>query len=88
MRVYLACGVTDMRRGIDGLSTLVETGIKEAPGSGAGRFARISVSAVPADRPQDLSRDGRPPSRVLGAFSSRREDRVSWSGVAGFHSHR
>ncbi len=25
VRVYLACGVTDMRRGIDGLSTLAET---------------------------------------------------------------
>jgi hypothetical protein len=24
VRVYLACGVTDMRRGIDGLSTLAE----------------------------------------------------------------
>ncbi|EJC80707.1 transposase [Rhizobium leguminosarum bv. trifolii WSM2297] len=35
VRVYLACGVTDMRRGIDGLSALVETVIKEAPGSGA-----------------------------------------------------
>lgn len=35
VRVYLACGVTDMRRGIDGLSALVEGVIKEAPGSGA-----------------------------------------------------
>ncbi|MQY48160.1 IS66 family insertion sequence element accessory protein TnpB [Rhizobiales bacterium RZME27] len=35
VRVYLACGVTDMRRGIDGLSALVETVVKEAPGSGA-----------------------------------------------------
>lgn len=35
IRVYLACGVTDMRRGIDGLSALVESIIKEAPGSGA-----------------------------------------------------
>ncbi|MDX0378440.1 hypothetical protein GOC56_32275 [Sinorhizobium meliloti] len=35
VRVFLACGVTDMRRGIDGLSALVETVIKEAPGSGA-----------------------------------------------------
>ncbi|MDX0698500.1 hypothetical protein GOD53_31750 [Sinorhizobium medicae] len=34
VRVFLACGVTDMRRGIDGLSALVETVIKEAPGSG------------------------------------------------------
>ena len=35
VRVYLACGSTDMRRGIDGLSTLVEAAIQEAPGSGA-----------------------------------------------------
>ena len=35
VRVFLACGVTDMRRGIDGLSALVETVVKEAPGSGA-----------------------------------------------------
>ncbi|ULR42420.1 IS66 family insertion sequence element accessory protein TnpB [Rhizobium sp. K102] len=35
VRVYLACGVTDMRRGIDGLSALVETVVREAPGSGA-----------------------------------------------------
>lgn len=35
IRVYLACGVTDMLRGIDGLSALVEAVIKEAPGSGA-----------------------------------------------------
>ncbi|WP_431324655.1 IS66 family insertion sequence element accessory protein TnpB [Rhizobium sp. YTU87027] len=34
VRVYLACGVTDMRRGIDGLSALVETVVKEAPGFG------------------------------------------------------
>lgn len=35
VRVYLACWVTDMRRGIDGFSALVESFIKEAPGSGA-----------------------------------------------------
>lgn len=35
VQVYLACGVTDMRRGIDGLSTLVEGVIRQAPGSGA-----------------------------------------------------
>lgn len=34
VRVYLACGA-DMRRGIAGLSALVEAVIKEAPGSGA-----------------------------------------------------
>ncbi|MGO6719133.1 IS66 family insertion sequence element accessory protein TnpB [Rhizobium ruizarguesonis] len=35
VRVYLACGVPDRRRGIDGLSAMVEAVIKEAPGSGA-----------------------------------------------------
>lgn len=35
VQVYLACGVTDMRRGIDGLSALVEGVIRQAPGSGA-----------------------------------------------------
>ena len=35
VRVWLAVGRTDMRRGIDGLSALVETVVKEAPGSGA-----------------------------------------------------
>jgi hypothetical protein len=35
VRVYLACGVADMRRGIDGLSALVEAVLKEASGSGA-----------------------------------------------------
>ncbi|WP_077107094.1 IS66 family insertion sequence element accessory protein TnpB [Agrobacterium sp. DSM 25558] len=35
VQVYLACGVTDMRRGIDGLSTLVEGVIRQVPGSGA-----------------------------------------------------
>ena len=44
VRVYLACGVTDMRRGIDGLSTLVETVLKEAPGSGE---SSASVESAP-----------------------------------------
>ncbi len=35
VRVYLACGVTDMRKGIDGLATLAETVIQQDPGSGA-----------------------------------------------------
>jgi len=46
VRVYLACGATDMRRGIDGLSTLVEGVIKEAPGSGA----LFGFRGRPADR--------------------------------------
>lgn len=49
VRVFLACGVTDMRRGIDGLSALVETVIKEAPGlaqsSASAENARIGLSS-------------------------------------------
>lgn len=58
VRDYLACGVTDMRRGIDGLSTLVETVIKEAPGSGA-----IFGFRGKARRPDQASMVGLP--RVL-----------------------
>jgi transposase len=34
-RVYLACGVTDMRKGIDGLAALVQSGLRQKPTSGA-----------------------------------------------------
>ena len=34
VRVYLACGVTDMRKGIDGLIGLAETVIRQTPTSG------------------------------------------------------
>ncbi|WP_376745807.1 IS66 family insertion sequence element accessory protein TnpB [Sinorhizobium psoraleae] len=48
VRVYLACGVTDMRRRIDGLSALAESVIKEAPGqapsSDSAASARIGSS--------------------------------------------
>lgn len=51
VRVYLACGVTDMRRGIDGLSAMVEAVIKEAPGSGAifgfrGKHSRARILSL------------------------------------------
>ncbi|WP_349963326.1 IS66 family insertion sequence element accessory protein TnpB [Rhizobium sp. ZPR3] len=49
VRVYLACGVTDMRRGIDGLSALVETVVKEAPGSGA-IFGTVSGARLSGNR--------------------------------------
>jgi len=35
VRVYLACGVTDMRKGIDGLAALVQSGLRQKPTSGA-----------------------------------------------------
>jgi len=35
VRVYLACGVTDMRKGIEGLITLAETVIRQTPTTGS-----------------------------------------------------
>ena len=35
VRVYQACGVTDMRKGIDGLAALVQSGLRQKPTSGA-----------------------------------------------------
>lgn len=35
VRVYLACGVTDMRKGIDGLAALVQEGLRQRPTSGS-----------------------------------------------------
>ncbi|TDG16557.1 IS66 family insertion sequence element accessory protein TnpB, partial [Paracraurococcus ruber] len=34
-RVFLACGVTDMRKGFDGLAALVQTVLAQDPYSGA-----------------------------------------------------
>ena len=35
VRIYLACGVTDMRRGFDGLSVMAQDVLKQDPFSGA-----------------------------------------------------
>jgi len=35
VRVYLACGVTDMRKGFDGLAALVQTALSLDPYGGA-----------------------------------------------------
>ena len=35
VRVYLACGVTDMRKGIAGLSTMAQDVLRQKPASGA-----------------------------------------------------
>ena len=35
VRVYLACGVTDMRKGMDGLAMLVQQGLAADPFDGA-----------------------------------------------------
>jgi transposase len=39
-RIWLAAGITDMRRGMDGLASLVQTALQEDP------FAVISSSSV------------------------------------------
>jgi len=35
VRVYLACGVTDMRKGIAGLSTIAQDVLRQRPSNGA-----------------------------------------------------
>ena len=35
VRIYLACGITDMRRGFDGLSIMAQDVLKQDPFSGA-----------------------------------------------------
>ncbi len=35
VRVYLACGVTDMRKGIEGLAALAQDVLRQKPTSGA-----------------------------------------------------
>ena len=35
VRVYLACGVTDMRKGIEGLAALAQDHLRQKPTSGA-----------------------------------------------------
>jgi len=35
LRIYLACGVTDMRKGMSGLAMLVQQGLAENPFSSA-----------------------------------------------------
>lgn len=35
VRVYLACGVTDMRKGINGLAALIQSALRQKPASGA-----------------------------------------------------
>ncbi|WP_436284627.1 IS66 family insertion sequence element accessory protein TnpB [Rhizobium sp. LjRoot258] len=80
VRVYLACGVTDMRHGIDGLSTLAETVIKEAPGSGAifgfrgkrGRLPKFYIRFSFFDDRLSLAPDVREQGAGL-AFQSRQE---------------
>ena len=46
VRVYLACGVTDMRKSISGLAALVQVGLRQEPAGGAvsrSAAARVTV---------------------------------------------
>jgi transposase len=45
VRVYVACGVTDMRKGFDGLAALVQTALALDPYSGA-LFCSADVAAI------------------------------------------
>ena len=42
VHIYLACGVTDMRKGFDSLSLLAQEVLKQNPYSGATRFPAIA----------------------------------------------
>ena len=53
-RVYLACGVTDMRKGIGGLAALAESGLRQKPASGA----VFAFRGRRGDRIKLLLRDG------------------------------
>ncbi|MBF5089161.1 transposase [Novosphingobium sp. NBM11] len=78
VRVYLACGVTDMRKGISGLAMLAQTVLRQKPASGAvfafrgrrGKLPTFSIRFAPRD-------DRLPVASVLrndaagGAFPSR-----------------
>jgi transposase len=49
VRVYLACGVTDMRKGMVGLAMLVQQGLAEDP------FSDWTAKTSTADRALPLS---------------------------------
>ena len=60
VRVYLACGTTDMRKGIAGLSALAQDVLRQKPASGA-VFAFRGRRGDRLERlPTDLSRLGIP----------------------------
>ncbi len=46
VRVYLACGVTDMRKGIAGLAALTQDVLREKPASGADTGAETLARAM------------------------------------------
>ena len=45
VRVYLACGVTDMRKGIAGLAALAQDVLRQKPSSGAERVNNFETVA-------------------------------------------
>jgi hypothetical protein len=44
VRVYLACGVTDMRKGIAGLSTIAQDVLRQKPALQGARAGALSVA--------------------------------------------
>ena len=80
LRVYLACGVTDMRKGMVGLSMLVQQTLKDNPFDGAvfafrGRRAGL-IKLIWHDgiglcmltkRSSTVSSSGRQPTRPAGS---------------------
>lgn len=58
-RVFLACGVTDMRKGFDGLAVLVQQALAQNPHSGALFAFRGKRGQPPTFRIQFAIRDDR-----------------------------
>ena len=94
VRVYLACGVTDMRKGIGGLAALAQQVLNQNPASGA----VFAFRGRRGDRIKLLTWDGQgfclyykvlerghfPPPRPAGRVSSR--DRIE--GLLAFDGRR
>lgn len=45
VRVYLACGTTDMRKGIAGLAALAQDVLRQKPTSGAVTFTDVAKTS-------------------------------------------
>ena len=71
VRIYLACGVTDMRKGFDGLSMMAQNVLKQDPFSGSifcfrGRLGDWSRSCTGMGRASACSRSGWRRADLLG----------------------
>ena len=86
VRVYLACGVTDMRKGMIGLAMLVQQGLSDDPFSGAlfafrGRKCRADQGAL-ARRPGHVPVRQAPGARPLRVATHRRRGGDDHSSAA------